>query len=143
MNSLNRSHADSASLSPGEGAGENRATVYVVDDEPMVLQSLVQLLESVGLRVVGCAHAAEFLGRFHPQERCCIVLDDRMPEMSGVTLAGMLLKVGSTVPIILLSASDDPRIVAAAKDAGVMDCLIKPFEPSLLVQRVRQALKLA
>lgn len=132
--------ADSSGFPDPHSSGPDAECVYVVDDEPMVLQSIARLLETAGFRVIACASGAEFLRLFDPVGRSVVVLDDSMPDLSGMELIRQLSKRGAVCPIILLSAYDDPQIIDHARRAGVFDFLLKPFDPTLLVQRVRQAL---
>jgi FixJ family two-component response regulator len=106
----------------------------------MVLQSMARLLETAGFRVITCSSGSEFLRLFDPVGRSVVVLDDSMPGLSGMELIRQLGRRGARSPIILLSAYDDPQIIDHARRAGVFDFLLKPFDPNLLVQRVRQAL---
>lgn len=117
-------------------------TVFVVDDDPGVLDAVRFLLKSVGLPSRGFSSAADFLESFDPGIPGCLVLDLRMPGMSGRELQKRLLEMGSELPIIFVTAHGDvPTAVEAVKD-GAMDFVQKPFPDQRLLDKINSALEL-
>lgn len=115
-------------------------TVHVVDDDPAVRQSLRALLKSVGRRFVGHASAEEFLKTYVPDKPGCLILDVRMPGMTGIELQKELERTGIDIPIIIVTAYGDvPTAVSALKD-GAVDFLQKPFSRKALVDCIDRAL---
>lgn len=115
-------------------------TVFVVDDDPLVRRSLERLLGSVNLPVQSFGTASQFRGAPGPTGPSCIVLDMRMPGMSGMELQKQLAAEGATVPIIFVSGHGDISTVADAMRGGAIDFLEKPVSPQRLLDRVQQAL---
>jgi FixJ family two-component response regulator len=118
-------------------------TVFVVDDDPEVRQSLRLLLlaERMAVETYESAHA--FLNG-HPNGRAgCLVLDLRMPGMSGLELMETLAAQNRRIPTIVISASGDRQAVEQAKRAGVIDFLRKPYDPEDLLKRIRAVLDAA
>jgi two-component system response regulator FixJ len=121
---------------------EDKPTVFVVDDDPGVLDAVQLLLRSVGLQSRGFASAPEFLEAFDPEVPGCLVLDLRMPGMSGRELQRRLLELGSELPIIFVTAHGDvPTAVEAVKD-GAVDFIQKPFPEEKLLDKINSALEL-
>jgi two-component system, LuxR family, response regulator FixJ len=117
-------------------------TVFVVDDDAGVREAVKLLLRSVGLPARSFSSAVEFLDEFDPQAPGCLVLDLRMPGMSGRELQKRLLEMGSRTPIIFVTAHGDvPTAVDAVKD-GAVDFIQKPFQDQKLLDMVNEALEL-
>jgi two-component system, LuxR family, response regulator FixJ len=117
-------------------------TVFVVDDDSGVRDAVRLLLRSVGLPARAFSSAAEFLEEFDPDAPGCLVLDLRMPGMSGRELQKRLLEMGSRVPIIFVTAHGDvPTAVDAVKD-GAVDFIQKPFPDQKLLDMINEALEL-
>lgn len=116
-------------------------TIYVVDDEPAVRDSLRLLFRSVGFQVAGFTSAREFLaGR--PESACgCLVTDLRMPLMSGIELIETLRSRGSPIPVVVISAHGDVKLAVRALKAGAADFVEKPFDDQDLLDAVNAALK--
>lgn len=114
--------------------------VFVVDDDSAVRQSLAWLLGSIQLRTECFASAAEFLARRHPGMRGCLILDLRMPEMSGLELQEALLHVGSKMPIIFVTGHGEVDSAVQALKSGAFDFVEKPFNENRLLERVHAAL---
>jgi two-component system response regulator FixJ len=119
---------------------ETAPTVYVVDDDEAVRDSLALLFEAEGLAARAFASAGEFLEQFDSAQPGCIVADVRMPGMSGVELLERLRAEQATVPIILITGHGDVPMAVAALKAGAADFFEKPFDDALLVASVRTAL---
>jgi two-component system, LuxR family, response regulator FixJ len=116
-------------------------TVFVVDDDPAMRDSLRWLLESVGLRVQTYATAAEFLAGRDPAAPGCLVLDVRMPGMSGLDLQEELQRRRTDLPTIVVTGHAEVPMAVRAVKAGAIDFIEKPFSDQLLLDRVRQALE--
>ena len=106
---------------------ENLATVAIVDDDPAVLDSLKFLLEVVGYKVLTYASAQAFLtdGATTP---ACMIVDQHMPGMTGLELVRQLRDAGGSIPVLLITGSSSPAIVARAAQLGVEKVLEKPPE---------------
>jgi RNA polymerase sigma factor (sigma-70 family) len=117
------------------------ATVFVVDDDPAMRNSLRWLIESVGLAVAAYATADEFLERYDPARPGCLVLDVRMPGMSGLDLQDELTRRRITIPTIVITGHAEVAMAVRAVKAGAVDFIPKPFSDQLLLDRIRQALE--
>lgn len=117
-------------------------TVFVVDDDPAMRESLRWLIESVGLRVETFATGNEFLQQYHPSRGGCLVLDVRMPGMSGLELQEKLRSQGVRLPVIILTGHADVPMAVRALKAGAMDFVEKPFSDQLLLDRIQHAIEL-
>lgn len=115
-------------------------TVFVVDDDEGMRESLRQLLDASGLRVETFADAPSFLAAYCPDLPGCLLLDVRMPHMSGLVLQAELAARGIRLPIIMITAHGDVAKAVRALKAGAMDFIEKPFNPRALLGRVREAL---
>ncbi len=116
-------------------------TVFVVDDDASVRKLMRWLLEGANLRVETYARAREFLQFYHPAQPGCLILDVRMPGMSGLELQEELVARGIRLPIILVSGHGDVPTAVRAMKAGAVDFLEKPFGEQVLLARVREALR--
>lgn len=116
------------------------SSVYVVDDDPAMRDSLKWLLESVDFQVHVFESATSFLEEYEGQRPACLVLDVRMPGMSGLDLQDELVRRGITIPMIMISAHGDVPVAVRALKTGAIDFIEKPFSDQLLLDRVRQAL---
>ncbi len=117
-------------------------TVFVVDDDPAARDSLRWLLESVGHRVHCPASASEFLETYDGSVPGCLVLDVRMPGMSGLELQHHLLERGWCLPVIVVTGHGDVPMAVRAMKAGAVDFLQKPYNDQTLLDRIQQALDL-
>lgn len=116
-------------------------TVFVVDDDPAIRESLRWLIESVGLRVQTFATAQEFLDAYNSDMPGCLVLDVRMPGISGLDLQSELSSRHITIPIIIITGHAEVPVAVRALKAGAMDFIEKPFSDQLLLDRVRRAIE--
>jgi two-component system, LuxR family, response regulator FixJ len=114
--------------------------VYLVDDEFAIRDSLTLLIESNGLMMRSFASAAAFLANYSPDHPGCLILDVRMPTMTGLELQEELNKSGIHIPIIFISGNADIPESAKAFRAGALDFLEKPFDNSLLLERIHEAI---
>ena len=115
--------------------------VFLVDDDPAVRDALVLLLEAEGLPGAAFDSAESFLAACDPDCPGCVVLDVRMPGMSGLDLQAALEQRGIDLPIIFLSGHADVSTSVRAMRAGAVDFLEKPFDEAALVERIREALE--
>ena len=116
------------------------ASVYIVDDDDAVRSSLRLLLKSVGLPAIAYASAPEFLSAWQPEQPGCVVLDVRMPGMSGLELQHELNRRGAIIPVIFISGHADIPMAVEAIQHGAFDFLQKPFRDQDLIDRVQRAL---
>lgn len=116
------------------------ATVYVVDDDPALRESLGYLLQSEGLIVRAFGGARQFLAEYDRHARGCLVVDVRMPEMSGLQLQEHLAAEGSTLPVIVITGHGDVPMAVKALKNGALDFIEKPFADQQLLDRVHEAL---
>jgi two-component system response regulator FixJ len=115
--------------------------VFIVDDEEAVRDSIALLMRSVGLPATGFPDAASFLRDYRPEQAGCLVLDVRMPRMSGLELQHELNRRGWTLPLIFITGHGDVPMAVEAMRAGALDFLQKPFSDEELIRRVRKALQ--
>jgi two-component system response regulator FixJ len=115
--------------------------VYLVDDDYAVRHALGVFLESCGFEVSEYASAREFLAVCATVREGVLLLDQRMPGMSGMELQARLGQLGVYLPIIFITGHGDIQMSVAAMKAGAMDFLEKPFDNSELLQRIREALQ--
>ena len=116
-------------------------TVFVVDDDAPVRDGLKLLLRSVGHRVETCASAQEFLDLYTDDRPGCLVLDVRMPGMSGLDLQERLNERRAILPIIFITGHGDVPMAVEALQAGALDFLQKPFRDQELLDRIARALE--
>jgi FixJ family two-component response regulator len=120
----------------------NESTVYIIDDDEAVRDSLHLLLQAVGQPAVTFSSARDFLAAYHEQLSGCIVLDIRMPDMSGLELQALLKQRHCFLPIIFITGHGDIPIAVQALKEGALDFLQKPFEDQALLELIRKALEL-
>lgn len=120
-----------------------QATVYVVDDDPGMLDSTVWLLESVGLRALPFTSGQAFLDACADEGPACVLLDVRMPGVGGLAVQQALRERGLRIPLIFVSGHADVPIVVRAFKAGAIDFIEKPYNDQLLLDSVQAALSRA
>lgn len=121
---------------------EQTQTIYVVDDDEAMRDSMNWLLEGEGYKVVSFDSGESFLAARHDEMRGCLVLDVRMPDMSGLELHEKLDALGSHLPIIFVTGHGDVPMAVAALQRGACDFIEKPFHNEDLLSRIRRALDL-
>jgi len=121
---------------------EAEATVFVVDDDADLRESLGWLLESAGLRVKSYSTAQEFLTDYKSEEPGCLLLDVRMPGLSGLDLQEELRRRGVPPPIIIMTGHAKVPMAVRALKGGAIDFIRKPFRDQALLERIRQAIDL-
>lgn len=114
--------------------------IFVVDDDEAVRLSTEMLIKSMGLRVESFHSAAEFLEDFDPQQPGCVILDIRMPGMSGLELQQHLNEMKASIPIVFVTGHGDVPMAVKAMKAGAVDFIQKPFRDQELIDRVHAAL---
>lgn len=117
-------------------------TVFIVDDDPAVRDSLRWLLESMRLKVATFDSAEDFLKFYNMHMIGCLILDVRMPGMSGLQLQQFLTKQKYALPIVFITGHGDIPMAVRAMQAGAMYFLEKPFEDQILLDYVHEALAL-
>ena len=117
-------------------------TIFVVDDDEAMRDSMSWLLEGEGYKVICFESAQSFLEARRDHMRGCIVLDVRMPEMSGLELHEKLDTLGSQLPIIFVTGHGDVPMAVAALQRGACDFIEKPFHNAELLSRIERALEL-
>ncbi|MBX3359295.1 MAG: response regulator transcription factor [Phycisphaeraceae bacterium] len=118
----------------------DRPTVFIVDDDAAVRDSLSSLLSSAGIASAGFATAEAFLGAFEGTRPGCLVTDVRMSGQSGLALQKTLAERGDDLPIIFITGYADVATAVGAMKAGALDFLEKPFNQDQLLSRIREAL---
>ena len=114
--------------------------VFVVDDDASVRDALSALVRSVGLRVETFGSAQEFLRHPRPPAAACLVLDVRLPGLSGLDLQRELSNAGEQIPIIFITGHGDVPMSVRAMKAGATEFLPKPFRDQDLLDAIREAL---
>ena len=122
-------------------AANQDATVFIVDDDDAVRESLAFLMKSVGLKAESFPSAQAFLDSYNPNRAGCLVLDIRMPGMSGLELQDKLNQMGSILPIIFITGHGDVPMAVKAIKAGAADFVQKPFRDQELLDRIREVLE--
>jgi two-component system response regulator FixJ len=118
-----------------------RPTIFVVDDDSAVRDALKLLLRSVGQAVETYGSAQEFLDAYSEDRPGCLVLDIRMPGMSGLEMQQKLNEKHSILPIIFITGHGDVPMAVEAMQAGAVDFIQKPFRDQDLIDRINQALE--
>jgi FixJ family two-component response regulator len=120
---------------------QEQKVVYVIDDDPSMRDSLKSLLGSVGLRVELFDSAPEFFGRKLPDAAICLVVDIRLPGMSGLDFQAELSRANIDVPIIFITGHGDIAMTVKAMKAGAVEFFSKPFRDQDLLDAVKLALE--
>jgi FixJ family two-component response regulator len=127
--------------SPGELASDEKPVVFVIDDDESMRRGLTNLFESVGLRVEVFGSASELLQRKLPDVASCLVLDIRLPGMSGLDFQIQLDKASIYIPIIFMTGHGDIPMSVKAMKAGAADFLTKPFRHQEMLDAVTTAIE--
>jgi RNA polymerase sigma factor (sigma-70 family) len=114
--------------------------VFVVDDDQAMRNSLKWLIESVGMQVETYASASEFIDSYYPGRAGCLLLDVRMPGMSGLELQAYLRRQEIIIPIVIITGHGDVSMAVRAMKAGAVDFIEKPFNDQALLDSIRDAL---
>ena len=116
-------------------------TVFIIDDDRGMRQAVQDLVESVDLRAESFATAQEFLGRQPTSHPSCLVLDVRLPQMSGLDFQRQLTEIGMQIPIIFITAHGDVPMSVRALKSGAVEFLTKPFRDQDLLDAIQHALQ--
>jgi FixJ family two-component response regulator len=116
-------------------------TVFIIDDDRGMRQAIHDLVESVGLRAESFASGEEFLRKKHNSRPSCLVLDVRLPQMSGLDFQQRLVDIGMQIPVIFITAHGDIPMSVRALKSGAVEFLTKPFRDQDLLDAIQQALQ--
>jgi len=116
--------------------------VFVVDDYPSVRETLADLIASVGLSVLAFKSAREFLESRRPDAPACLVLDVRLPGLSGLDLQRELLRIEAPIPIIFITGHGDIPMTVRAMKEGAVEFLAKPFRDQDLIDAIQHAIEI-
>jgi len=114
--------------------------VYVIDDDEAICKAIKWLLETANLQVKTFYNAFDFLKEYSANLRGCLLIDVRMPEISGLQLQEKLVALGNTMPIIMLSGHGDIPMAVRALKTGAIDFITKPFNDQALLEQIQNAL---
>jgi len=121
---------------------DTEPTVFLVDDDHAVRDALELLLDAASFKTASFENACAFLDTYAHDQAGCLVLDIRMPDMSGMELQDALVAKGITLPIIFLTGHGNVPMSARAFRSGAIDFMEKPFDESALLERIREAIQL-
>src|ERR1700732_566956 len=116
-------------------------TVFIIDDDRGMRQAIQDLVESVGLRAESFATGQEFLNKRRTSDPSCLVLDVRLPQMSGLDFQHRLTEIGMQITIIFITAHGDVPMSVRALKSGAVEFLTKPFRDQDLLAAIQQALE--
>jgi FixJ family two-component response regulator len=116
-------------------------TVFIVDDDAGMRQAVQDLVESVGLRAESFSTGEEFLKKQSISDPSCLVLDVRLPHMSGLDFQSKLAEIGQQIPIVFITAHGDIPMSVRALKSGAVEFLTKPFRDQDLLDAIQQALQ--
>jgi FixJ family two-component response regulator len=119
----------------------DQPTVLIIDDDLRMREAMQRLLKTVGLHFESFATPQDFLGHKLPDGPSCLVLDVRLPGMSGLDLQSKLIEAGVQIPIIFISGHGDIPMTVKAMKSGAVEFLTKPFRDQDLIDAIQQALK--
>jgi two-component system response regulator TtrR len=117
-------------------------SVFVVDDDRPLVESLVGLLEALGFQARGFSCPVSFCRYYRPEMRGCLILDIRMPRQTGLELYEQLLREGKRLPVIFITAHADVATAVAAMKTGAVELIEKPFDRKVLIDLIHNALDL-
>jgi FixJ family two-component response regulator len=116
-------------------------TVFIIDDDRGLRQAIHDLVESVGIRAESFATGQDFLNKGRTSDPSCLVLDVRLPQMSGLDFQHRLTEIGVQIPIIFITAHGDVPMSVRALKSGAVEFLTKPFRDQDLLDAIQQALQ--
>lgn len=117
-----------------------QSTVFIVDDDDGVRDGLKAMLESEDQSVEVYANGRDFLNSYDPSHGGCLLLDLNMPVMSGQQVLDALALEKATLPVIVITSVDDPKVTAHALQAGAVEVLAKPLDHQQLLNAIQRAL---
>jgi FixJ family two-component response regulator len=116
-------------------------TVFIIDDDAGMRRAIQDLVESVGLRAESFSTGEEFLIKHRASDPCCLVLDVRLPQKSGLDFQRQLAEMGAQIPIVFITAHGDIPMSVKALKSGAVEFLTKPFRNQDLLDAIQQALE--
>ena len=119
---------------------ETKPIIYIVDDDESVLRAMKRLISSMDMDVQTFASGREFLDSNYRNQNACLIVDIKMPIMSGIELQQKLVAKGSKLPVIFITAFDTDKIRAKAKEAGAAGYFRKPVDDQALLDSIQWAL---
>jgi FixJ family two-component response regulator len=128
-------------MSIKESMPESKAIVFVVDDDVSIREALESLIRSAGFKVETFAAAQDFLARRRADVPACLVLDVRLPGLSGLDLQKRIIEANREIPIVFITGHGDVPTSVRAMKAGAVEFLIKPFSDRDLLDAIQQAIK--
>lgn len=120
---------------------EAESIVFIIDDDPLYRASTERLVRSVGFSVQSFQSARDFVGNRRPNVPSCLILDVRLPGLSGLDLQRELAEAGVHLPIIFVTGYGDIPMSVQAMKAGAVEFLTKPFRDQVLLDAIRQAIE--
>lgn len=129
-------------MSQARAESKLRQTVFIVDDDPAICEGTTNLLESVGIAAQSYASAEEFKQSWSREHAGCLLLDARLPGMSGVEFQAQMRTAGMELPIVFMTAHGDVPMVRKVMKAGAVEFLVKPFQKEELLHAVNEAFAL-
>src|ERR1700759_4207101 len=117
------------------------ATVFIIDDDADMRSAMQRLLKSVGVNAEVFAAPEDFLRRQRPEVASCLILDVRLPQISGLEVQRKLLEAGRQIPIIFITAHPDIPMTVRAMKLGAVEFLTKPFRDQDLLDAIQEALQ--
>ena len=130
-------------LETGSVLNKNNATIFLLDDDLSVLKALNRLLKLAGFNVKAYSSAHEFLNCGYEKQPGLLILDMRMPEMSGIEVQKIIVDSGSKMPIVFITAHENEEIKKVAIEAGAVAFFQKPFEDNMLLSAISMGLEKA
>lgn len=118
-----------------------KPNVFVVDDDPAMVDAVMELVDLIDLKGTPYYSADQFLEEFKPDGPACLVLDVRMPGMSGMELQQELARTGETIPIVMITGHGDIRMAVEAMKSGAAEFLEKPFRSQELCDAIQRAVR--
>jgi RNA polymerase sigma factor (sigma-70 family) len=119
----------------------SQPTVFVVDDDPAINEAVAELVELIGLKASTYTSATDFLEDFQPRGPACLVLDIRMPGMSGLELQRKLADAQRSLPVVVITGHGDVRMAVEAMKLGAVEFLEKPFRAQELCDSIQKAIR--
>jgi FixJ family two-component response regulator len=117
-------------------------SIAVIDDEEQIRRALLRLLRSAGLAARAYASGQEFLAAWRSDPPTCIVLDLQMPGINGLDLMQCLNQLGAQLPVIMITAHDEPAMRTQCLQAGAFEYMCKPLDDQVLLDLIKRAQKL-
>jgi len=121
---------------------DTKTTVFIIDDDDAVRSALQVLIESMDIPTCTFSHVQGFLDSYDPDQPGCLILDVRLPQLSGLELQEYLHREGINIPIIFVSGHSNVSMAVRTLKAGAIDFIEKPFDDQMLLDSIQKALKI-